>query len=108
MEMRNIGIDVKPPEKECNDINCPFHGSLPVRGQMIAGKVISVKMERSIIIQRETKEYIKKYERYRTKFKKYHAHLPDCIDVKPGDVVRIGECRKLAKTINFVVIEKVE
>ncbi len=105
--MKSIGIDVKPPEKECSDINCPFHGSLPVRGQIITGKVLSVKMERSIVIQRETREYMKKYERYKTKLKKYHAHLPDCIDVGPGDIVKISECRKLAKTISFVVIEKV-
>jgi small subunit ribosomal protein S17 len=105
--MRNIGIDVKPPEKECNDINCPFHGELPVRGQILTGKVVSVKMKRSVVIRREAKIYIKKYERYITKFTKYHAHLPDCIDVKVGDNVRAAECRKLAKTIDFVVIEKV-
>ncbi len=105
--MKNIGIDVKPPEKECNDINCPFHGELPVRGQILTGKVVSTKMKRSIVIQREAKIYIKKYERYITKYSKYHAHLPDCIDIKVGDSVRVAECRKLGKTINFVVIEKV-
>ncbi|WP_337860259.1 30S ribosomal protein S17 [Ferroplasma sp.] len=105
--MNNIGIDVKPPEKECKDPNCPFHGELPVRGQILTGTVVSVKMKRSIVIKRESKIYIKKYERYITKFTKYHAHLPDCIEVKIGDNVRAAECRKLAKTIDFVVIEKV-
>ncbi len=37
-----------------------------------------------------------------------HAHNPPCIDAKVGDRVRIGECRPLAKTVSFVVIEKLE
>ncbi|KJE49552.1 MULTISPECIES: 30S ribosomal protein S17 [Acidiplasma] len=106
--MKNIGIDVKLPEKECTDVNCPFHGHLTVRGQIIVGTVVSNKMNKSIVVRKESKELIKKYERYATKFSKYHAHLPDCIDVKPGDKVKIAECRKLAKTISFVVIEKVD
>ncbi|HQC34188.1 MAG TPA: 30S ribosomal protein S17, partial [Methanoculleus sp.] len=32
---RNIGLDVAVPETECDDANCPFHGTLPVRGQVI-------------------------------------------------------------------------
>lgn len=24
---RNIGIEAKPPKKECNDVKCPWHGS---------------------------------------------------------------------------------
>ncbi|MBD3155059.1 MAG: 30S ribosomal protein S17, partial [Candidatus Aenigmarchaeota archaeon] len=30
-KVRDIGYDVKPPEKSCKDTNCPFHGKLPVR-----------------------------------------------------------------------------
>ena len=26
-----VGINVKEPENECHDPNCPFHGELPVR-----------------------------------------------------------------------------
>ena len=40
--MRDIGIDVKPPERECEDENCPFHGTLSVRGQLLRGKVVKV------------------------------------------------------------------
>ena len=35
---RDIGIDVTPPEKECTDQNCPFHGKLSVRGQILEGQ----------------------------------------------------------------------
>ncbi|MDK2891145.1 MAG: small subunit ribosomal protein, partial [Methanoculleus sp.] len=41
---RNIGLDVPIPEAECEDANCPFHGTLPVRGQVITGKVVSDRM----------------------------------------------------------------
>ena len=28
-----VGLEgVKPPARECNDKNCPFHGNLKVRG----------------------------------------------------------------------------
>ncbi|HNW80054.1 MAG TPA: 30S ribosomal protein S17, partial [Methanoregulaceae archaeon] len=41
---KNIGLGVLPPEQACSDANCPFHGSLPVRGQVITGKVVSDRM----------------------------------------------------------------
>ena len=37
---KNIGIPgVTPPEKECNDKKCPFHGNLTVRGKILEGAV---------------------------------------------------------------------
>ena len=44
-EARNIGINVKAPTESCKDKNCPFHGTLPVRGQIITGLVSSSKMQ---------------------------------------------------------------
>ena len=41
---RNIGFNVPTPEKECEDVNCPFHGTLPVRGQVITGNAIVEKI----------------------------------------------------------------
>jgi len=104
--MRDIGIDVKPPEKECEDRHCPFHGSLPVRGQIFRGKVVKT-YEKSAVIEREMIRYVAKYERYLKKRSKLHAHNPSCIDAKPGDVVTIAECRPISKTKSFVIIEKV-
>jgi small subunit ribosomal protein S17 len=43
--MRDIGVDVKTPEGEWDgDANCPFNGSLRVRGQIIVGTVYSNNM----------------------------------------------------------------
>ena len=33
------------------------------------------------------------------------AHIPDCINAKAGDNVKIMECRPLSKTKKFVVVE---
>ncbi|MHC1566188.1 MAG: 30S ribosomal protein S17 [Candidatus Syntropharchaeia archaeon] len=104
---RDIGLEVKVPEKTCDDPNCPFHGTLPVRGQILEGEVVSDKMDRTVVVLRRYLKLIKKYERYEKRQSKIHAHNPPCIDAKVGDKVRIGECRPLSKTKKFVVIEKI-
>ncbi len=105
--MKNIGIAVNPPQGECNDQKCPFHGHLSVRGQIIEGVVKSNSMIGTAVISKDRRRKISKYERYETRVSKHHAHIPGCMSVKIGDKVRIAECRKLAKTVSFVVIEKV-
>ncbi len=104
----NIGIDVRKPEETCDDINCPFHGELPVRGQVIEGVVRSASMLKTAVIARSFMRNKSKYERRERRHSTYHAHVPDCIKVAPGDLVRIAECRKLAKTVSYVVVEKVK
>ncbi len=108
MTYRDIGVDAKPPEKECNDPNCPWHGNLKVRGQMMEGVVVSDKMKNTVVVEREYLRYVKKYERYEKRRRRYHVHNPPCIDAKVGDKVRFMECRPLSKTVSFVVIEKIE
>ncbi|RLF53021.1 MAG: 30S ribosomal protein S17 [Thermoplasmata archaeon] len=104
--MRDIGIDVKPPEKECDDEKCPWHGHLKVRGVIIRGKVVSTAMQRTVVVERERLHYVPKYERYEKRTSRYKAHLPPCIEVKKGDEVIIMECRPLSKTKHFVVVSK--
>ncbi|UUX91732.1 30S ribosomal protein S17 [Methanoplanus endosymbiosus] len=102
---KNTGLNVAVPEKECNDVNCPFHGTLPVRGQVITGKVVSDKMQGSVVIARDYLHYVKKYKRYEKRSSKIHAHNPSCLGVKVGDTVKIAECRPISKTKKFVVVE---
>ena len=106
--MKDIGVDVRAPEGEWDgDQNCPFYGSLRLRGQIIEGTVSSTGMSNSIIVQREVTRYMKKYERYEKRTRRYAAHLPSCIgEVESGEAVRIMECRPLSKTVKFCVIEK--
>ena len=107
MKARNIGIDVKPPEKACEDSNCPFHGTLPVRGNTIQGKVVSTRAQKTAVIERNYQHYLTKYERYERRHSRIVAYNPECIGAKEGNVVTIAECRPLSKTKAFVVIEKV-
>jgi small subunit ribosomal protein S17 len=104
--MRNIGINVRKPEEECDDVNCPFHGTLPVRGQILEGTVVSDKAPKTVVVLRSYLKKNPKYERYEKRRSKIHAHNPPCINAKVGDVVKIAECRPLSKTKSFVVIEK--
>ena len=62
-EAKNIGVNVKAPEESCNDKNCPFHGTLPVRGQVITGIALSSKMQDTILVKKEYMSYVPKYER---------------------------------------------
>ena len=106
-KMRDIGIDVKMPSGDWDgDENCPFYGSLRLRGQIIEGKIAKVGMQKSIIVEREHIRYMQKFERYEKRTRSYAAHLPSCIgEVNVSDSVRIMECRPLSKTITFCVIE---
>ena len=106
-DVRNIGLNVKFPKDTCSDMNCPFHGSLSVRGQVITGIVSSVKMQNSVLVKRVYTHLVKKYERYEKRTSTYSAHCPPCLNVKVGDKVRIAECRPLSKTISFVTVEKI-
>ena len=93
--------------QKCEDINCPKHGKLSIRGAVIEGKVVSDKPKNTVIVQREYLHKIPKYERYERRRTKINAHAPPCMEIKAGDKVRIGECRKISKTKTFVVIEKI-
>ena len=96
---------IPKPKVECNDRNCPFHGTLKVRGRILEGIVISDKMDKTVIVRRDYLKYIPKYKRYERRHSKIHAHLPPCLDAKEGDEVTIAECRPISKTVAFVVVE---
>ena len=102
---KNIGLNVPTPTKECEDAQCPFHGTLPVRGQVITGKVVSDKMTGTVVVRRDYLHFVRKYKRYEKRSSTIHAHNPSCINARTGDMVRIAECRPLSKTKKFVVVE---
>lgn len=103
---RDIGIDVPAPSASCQDLLCPFHGHLKVRGQQIVGKVVSTKMERTVVVEKEIVHYLAKFERFERRTRKYAAHAPPCFHLAVGDDVRIMECRPISKTVSFAVVER--
>jgi len=104
-QTRDIGIEAKPPKKECQDPKCPWHGRLPVRGKILEGTVVSTRAQKTAIVERNYLHYVPKYERYERRHSRIVAYRPECLDVKEGDKVKIAECRPLSKTKVFVVVE---
>jgi len=90
---------------ECTDKNCYVHGALRVRGARITGRVVSDKGKRTVIVEREVAKKISKYKRYARGSSRIPAHNPDCIGAKKGDIVRLGETRKVSRTKSWTVME---
>ena len=103
-----MSLTFKKPKKLCEDRNCPFHGTLPVRGRVLEGIVVSSKMDKTVIVEREYMQFSTKYVRYERRRGHIPSHNPPCIDVKEGDHVKIAECRPISKTVSFVIVEKLE
>jgi small subunit ribosomal protein S17 len=103
-----MSLTFKKPKKTCDDINCPFHGELSVRGRVLEGVVVSAKMDKTVVVERDYLLYIRKFKRYERRRSRISSHNPPCIDVKEGDRVIIAESRPISKTVGFVVVEKVE
>lgn len=89
--------EVKPITKKATNY--------PIRGNVFEGEVISAKAQGTITVQRQLTHYVSKYERYKKVYSKIKAHVPQGVEVKEGDKVRIGETRKISKTKNFILME---
>jgi len=103
-----MSLAFKKPKKTCEDRNCPFHGTLAIRGRVLDGVVISSKMDKTVVVEREYLQFVPKFHRYERRHSHIPSHNPPCLDVKEGERVRIAECRPLSKTVSFVVAEKLE
>jgi small subunit ribosomal protein S11e len=61
-------------------------------------------MNRTIIIRRDYLHYIRKYQRYEKRHTNIAAHISPCFRCNEGDLVTIGQCRPLSKTVRFNVL----
>ncbi len=104
---RNIGIKVNAPKEEPKDGDTknPFNGTLSIRGKLFEGKVIKSKAKDTVVIQKESPVYFTKFKRYARNTSTIHAHVPSNLVVKEGDIVLAAECRPIAKSVSYVVIE---
>ena len=99
------GLDVSAPKRKCDDERCPFHGNLKVRGKILSGRVVSTAGKNFVVVEMQYLHRLEKYNRGERRRSRLSAHLPGCIEAHEGDVVTLGECRPLSKTISFVVVE---
>merc|ERR1712085_100275 len=102
---KNVGLSFSTPKeaKEGNyvDKKCPFTGNVSIRGKILKGMVISTKMKRTIIIRRNYLHYIKKFQRFEKRHSNLAAHCSPCFEPVIGDIVTVGQCRPLSKTVRF-------
>ncbi|KZP31376.1 hypothetical protein FIBSPDRAFT_49774 [Athelia psychrophila] len=105
---KDVGLGFKTPKEAIEgtyiDKKCPFTGDVSIRGRILTGKVVSVKMLRTIVIRRDYLHYIPKYNRYEKRHKNLAAHASPAFRIDLGDVVTVGQCRPLSKTVRFNVL----
>ena len=68
--------------------------------------MISTKMKRTIIIRRDYLHYIKKYNRFEKRHRNVAAHCSPAFRIREGDVVTVGQCRPVSKTVRFNVLKQ--
>jgi small subunit ribosomal protein S17 len=68
------------------------------------GQVVSVKMQKTIVVEVGRRVPHPLYKRIISKRKKFYAH-DEQATAKPGDVVRIVECRPLSKLKRWQLAE---
>ncbi len=75
--------------------------------KQLTGKIISNKMQKTVVVKVET---IKEHPKYKRRYKidkKYKAHLKEG-EYQIGDKVIIEECRPISKDKKWQVIKKVD
>ncbi|XP_040577737.1 small ribosomal subunit protein uS17 isoform X1 [Lepeophtheirus salmonis] len=103
---RVVGLGFKLPsearEGHYIDKKCPFTGKVSIRGRILTGVITKLKMKNTCVIRRDYLHYVKKYNRFEKRHKNMSVHLSPCFrDVQIGDVLTVGECRPLSKTVKF-------
>jgi small subunit ribosomal protein S17 len=71
------------------------------------GVVVSDRMDKTVVVQVETRKAHRLYEKMVRRTSKLHAH-DEANEAKVGDVVRLMETRPLSKTKRWRIVEIVE
>merc|ERR1712072_1180628 len=108
--VKSVGLGYKTPraaiEGKYIDKKCPFTGNVSIRGKILKGVVKSAgQMTNTITVRRDYLHYITKYNRYEKRHKMVTAHCSPAFDARAGDEVVLGQCRPLAKTVIFNVVQ---
>jgi small subunit ribosomal protein S17 len=70
----------------------------------LVGKVVSNKMQKTVVVAVETRSAHKKYEKPILRTTRFKAHDPES-KCKVGDRVRVRECRPLSREKTWLVVE---
>lgn len=77
------------------------------KSRTLTGKVVSDKMDKSIVVMIERRERHPIYGKYVKRSTKLHAH-DEGNQAKTGDTVSIQECRPLSRNKSWTLVEVVE
>ena len=79
---RNVGMGFKTPKEAIEgkyvDRKCPFTGNVRIRGKIMKGIVMKMKMQRTIVIRRDYLHFVPKYHRFEKRHKNMSVHLSPC------------------------------
>jgi small subunit ribosomal protein S17 len=75
--------------------------------RQLVGRVVSDKMQKTVTVLVERRVKHPLYGKFMTRSSKFHAH-DEARECKAGDLVLIEECRPIARTKSWRVIELVE
>ncbi|MCL4153800.1 UNVERIFIED_CONTAM: hypothetical protein GTU68_014330, partial [Idotea baltica] len=80
--VRKVGLGFKTPREAIDgtyiDKKCPFTGHVSIRGRILTGVVLKMKMNRTIVIRRDYLHYIRKYNRFEKRHRNISVHLSPC------------------------------
>merc|ERR1712000_203862 len=107
---KNVGLGYKTPKGAIDgnyiDKKCPFTGNVSIRGRVLKGIVLSTKMKNTIVVRKSFLHFIRKYNRFEKRHSNIPSHCSPCFKgIKEGDIVTIGQCRPLSKTVRFNVLK---
>ncbi|GIY84526.1 40S ribosomal protein S11 [Caerostris extrusa] len=72
---KNVGLGFKTPREAIEgnyiDKKCPWTGNVSIRGRILRGTIIKMKMNRTIVIRRDYLHYVRKYNRFEKATQKY-------------------------------------
>ena len=106
---KDVGLGIKTPKSAIEgvyvDKKCPFTGDVSIRGKILKGVVVTAKMQRTVIVRRDYLNFVRKYRRFEKRHTNMSVHCSPCFEnVKEGDIVTVGQCRPLTKTVRFNVL----
>ncbi len=106
---KGIGVELNTSKEKLQELSQELvKHRIKVRGRVVTGKVVSKDTHGTAKIEWSRIHPIPKYERFEYRKSGVKAHMPKCLNVEVGDLVKAIECRPISKTKKFVIVDKIK